>query len=547
VQAIDRGLNYSKPASVMLKIVPLWYLSGWIILPLGGVILATLIVAIIFGWRYYAQRRQSQRFREQMLQQEQRAKKDLEAKNVQLQQAKEAAEAANQAKSIFLANMSHDIRTPLNAVLGYAHILQRDLSLQPSQRDAVSTIENSGNHLLALIDDILDISKIEVRRVELQNTNFDLNELIEGLSTMFQLRCEQKQLNFGVEGLSNRRILVHGDEGKLRRVLINLLGNAMKFTESGEVILRVSEAEPPCFRFEVIDTGVGIPQKDQAAIFEPFQRGEADAVKGGTGLGLAIVTRYIELMGGKLAVESEPQVGSRFFFTVPLPPATSDVPRPSADDGKQIAHLAEGYQVLALVTDDNQENRDALAKILSDISVEVMVAKNGQEALDKVRTNRPDIVFMDIRMPLMDGLEATRRIFQEYGRESLKIVAISASALKHERQMFLEEGFDDFIAKPFRFERICECLANLLHVEYEKMDKVQGKPIDLEKIKLPKELFLHLREAAEFGRVTELDKLLNEVEQVGEQGVLLAEQLRGLTQNFDTEGILEILGDIQDE
>ena len=498
-------------------------------------------MAIIFGSRYYAQRRQSQRLREQMLEQEREA-------NIQLQKAKEAAEAANQAKSIFLANMSHDIRTPLNAILGYAQILQRDRDLQPNQREAVSTIENSGNHLLTLINDILDISKIEAGRIELQNTNFDLNELIKGLSIMFQVRCEQEQLNWRVEGLDDKRILVHGDEGKLRQVLSNLLGNAVKFTESGEVALRVSEEEPNRFLFEVIDTGAGIPQKDQAAIFKPFQQSEDGAGKGGTGLGLAIAKRYVQLMGGELALESGEEirrgVGSRFFFTVSLTPATDDVSTDLIYDGQQIIRLADGYQVKALVADDTKENRDVLSKILSDIGVEVIVAENGQEAVEMVRSHQPDIVFMDIRMPVMDGMEATKQILEEFGRDRLKIVAISASALAHQQERYSEVGFDAFIAKPFLSERIYDCLAKLLYIEYE-CEADDSPEVDFSEIVIPEELLEKLRGAAEICNITKLMDYLDEMEPLGTAGERLAEHLRAPVRNYDMETILTILSQIR--
>ena len=482
------------------------------------------------------------------LEQERRAKA--------LEVDRKAAEAANQAKSMFLANMSHEIRTPMNAILGYAQLLRRNEDLPTDQRNAIGTIETSGRHLLALINDILDISKIEAGRMELQNSDFDLTALIEGLSVMFQLRCEDKGLAWRVEwkhGRLESRILVHGDENKLRQVLINLLSNAVKFTEEGEVVLRMREftdqsAIGTSFTFEVIDTGVGISPEDQTTIFDPFQQGEEGTTKGGTGLGLTIAKKQIEMMGGQLDFESEPGVGSRFFFTAPFEAATGEISLPSVDVTKQIAHLAEGYSVKALVADDVQENRDVLSNILSDIGGQVITAENGKEAVERVGSYQPDIVFMDIRMPVMDGLEAARQILAEFGRGTLKLVAISASALTHEQEKYLAIGFDAFIAKPFLAEKIYDCLANLLSIEYEyeaSQSTDSKSPMDVAKITLPDNLLLRLKEAAENYRTTELKRYLNEVEQLGEDGLRLAEYLQPLLQNYDMETILNVLSKIK--
>ena len=610
VQAIDRDLNYSEPDSITLNIVPPWYLNGLIVFPSGGGILAMVMAAIFFASRYYLQRRESQRLQAEMREQERQNLKILEAKNTELEDTKDAAESANRAKSTFLANMSHEIRTPMNAILGYAQILQREPNLPPNQRQAVGTIKNSGNHLLALINDVLDLSKIEAGRLELNETDFELNTLIDTLSAMFQMRCEQKGLDWRVEWLNGQdtrsieRTLVHGDEGKLRQVLINLLGNAIKFTESGKVILRISPksgdvAEFPRIRdslatsatpnsshftFEVIDTGVGISPQDQAKIFDPFHQGEQTARQGGTGLGLAIAKRYIELMGGELELESPPlnppqiggevrreqigrevrggQIGeeikrgsgSRFFFTIPLADATSDTIAETSE-WSDVTRLAEGYYVKALIADDTEVNRNVLSKMLSDLGIEVIEAENGQQAVEMFREHRPDIVFMDIRMPVMDGMEAAQQILEDFGECNGEmsfrptIVAISASTLKHEQEEYLQAGFDDFISKPFRFERVCECLANLLEVEFEidETDEVEEQLLETPPVTLPAELLMQLKAAAKGYRVTELKDHLNEIERVGLAGQKLAKRLSELILSYDMDTVIKILSEIKPE
>jgi len=460
----------------------------------------------------------------------------------------------------------------MNAILGYAQILRREPDLPPNHKQAVNTIENSGNHLLALINDVLDLSKIEAGRLELNETDFDLNTLIDTLSTMFQMRCEQKvgdtgfseqSSEKGVKGLdwqvewlngqdarSTERILVHGDEGKLRQILINLLGNAVKFTESGGITLRINPKSgdfgyTPHFTFEVIDTGMGISPEDQAKIFAPFHQGEQSSMQGGTGLGLAIAKRYIELMGGELEIESEVGSGSRFFFTIPLPSAASETIAESSQ-WSEVTQLAAGYQVKALVADDTEVNRIVLSRILIDLGIKVIEAENGQEAVEVFREHRPDIVFMDIRMPVLDGLEAGQRIMEEFSKDRFKLVAISASTLKHEQQTYLDAGFDDFISKPFRFERVCECLATLLEVEFEKgeREESESEAKELQDVSLPNDLVTQMKTAAELYKVTELRAYLDEVEELGLEGQQFAQRLRELIRNYDMEGVLKILSEM---
>ena len=329
-------------------------------------------------------------------------------------------------------------------------------------------------------------------------------------------------------------------------------------------------------------------------IFEPFTQGKSKdedfsrTKKEGTGLGLTIATRLVELMGGELAVESPPLSGegeapaepakarreprspclsdpeeeeikggkgSRFFFTVPLElvestthevdlSRTGEVP----DSRKRIpTRLAEGYQITTLVVDDNKENREVLAKILEDIEVVVITAEDGQQAVEITLADKPDIILMDIWMPKMDGLQAAQQILNECGEDIPKLVAVSASVLAHEQQRYFDSGFDDFIPKPVDEQRVYDCLATLLHVEYEYDDDDDVESLDVEKIVLPEELFLRISEAAELGRVAELENSLDEMRQIGAQENLLAERLHELSRNFDMEGILEILEEINHE
>ena len=441
--------------------------------------------------------------------------------------------------------MSHEIRTPLNAILGYAQILQRKRDLHHDVKGGLETIFNSGNQLLALINDILDISRIEVGQLELQEIDFNLTALILSLENMFSLRCEQKGLAWHLDlEMAQNPLWVYGDEGKLRQILMNLLSNAVKFTDSGVVKLRISKSNQQPFTFEVIDTGIGIPLEEQEVILSPFTRGKAGSREQGTGLGLAIAKRQVELMGGELALESEPGRGSRFFFTLNLPAAKEVVSSHAADLKNLPSSLAKGYKVKALIADDNQENLDVLSQILQNVGVEVITATNGQQAVEATRADKPAIVFMDIWMPVLDGLEALPKILSEGGEDCPKMVAVSASVLAHERQKYFDAGFDAFIPKPVDEKKVYQCLANLLHVEYEYEDDL--KSINFEEIVLPETLFLRLKELAELGEVTKLEEAVDEVRQMGETGQMLAEQLLQWCRKFDMKGILEILGFISD-
>ena len=463
-------------------------------------------------------------------------------------QAEATAAAASKAKSEFLANMSHEIRTPMNSILGYSQILERDSGLSPFQRDALATISSSCDHLLHLINNILDLSKIDAGRMELAISDFEVAAVAHEVAAFFQNACEEKFIGLRTIGLAEHTgVFVRGDEGKLRQILINLLGNAVKFTSSGCVTLRVSKDEKRHWQFEVEDTGIGIPTDLQRRIFEPFQQGPEAKGKGGTGLGLAIAQRQAKIMGGVLQVRSIPGQGSVFSLAIDLPPATARRGMPR-DEFADVERLAAGTKVHALVVDDILENREVLSLMLTLIGCDVDTAKNGEEALDLIRVAPPDIVFLDMRLPGMSGLDTAVRIVQGW-EAKIKLVAMSASALEHERERYLKAGCDDFVAKPFRSERIYRCLRNLLDVQYARREKSgnQLEPelsIDLGRLALCEDLAQRLTTAAELHSATVVKSCLLEVEQLGPPGVRLAQHLRQFLASYDMKTIQRVVAQI---
>jgi PAS domain S-box-containing protein len=388
-----------------------------------------------------------------------------------LREAKEAADAASRAKSYFLASVSHELRTPLNGILGYTQILRRDAALSPKQREGVRVIHESADHLLALINDVLDLSKIEAGRIELNPTDFDLPDFASGVENVFAPRATEKSILFETAVSSDLPPWVHADEQRLRQVVFNLLSNAVKFTKTGGVVFSVQcvdrSTSSATIRFSVSDTGPGIAPDDIAKLFQPFAQvgNKVTAAATGTGLGLAISRSLVERMGGKLHVESKPGWGSRFWFEVSLPvveaaPVSTKVTR------RRVGYLGDRRKIL--VVDDNAANRSVMVEMLVPLGFEVVEAADGPTALAKAEEFSPDLVLMDLRLPgTIDGLEATRRLRRGPRGKALRIVAVSASAYDLDRAGCLEAGCDEFLAKPFREEELWTLTERMLGLTWQ--------------------------------------------------------------------------------
>jgi len=476
---------------------------------------------------------------------------EKESAELALRRAIEQAEAANRAKSLFLANMTHELRTPMNAVLGYAQIMRNDPTIPDGHRQAVNAIMNAGNHLMDLINDILDLSKIEAGAMELNKRDFSLWELSEELADIFRVRCEEQGIGWRVENGVEEDVVVHGDHKKVRQVLINLLGNAVKFTESGEVVLRLSRSGD-AYLFEVIDTGPGISPEALAKIFEPFQQAEEGLAKGGTGLGLTIAARHIAFLGGELAVDTAPGEGSRFHFTLALPAAQGTV-LDRADGKERVIGLAPGCGIDALVVDDVADNRAILSQMLMVIGVEVRTAVDGRQAIERIHEQRPDIVFMDIRMPVMDGMEALAELRGGPEGRDLVCIAVTASGMLHQSDHFLAAGFTDVVTKPFHFERIYDCMTSHLGTRFVYATRhgagsgQRRATVDLATTTLPAQIHQRLRKAAQVNAFTEIDAILTEVEIADDGWPDLADHLRGLLSRYDSDGILAALEAVRHE
>jgi PAS domain S-box-containing protein len=481
------------------------------------------------------------------------ANRQLHDANVQLTQTKVEAEAANLAKSTFLSTMSHEIRTPLNAILGYAQLMARDPGLGAETIANLKIIGRSGEHLLTLINDVLEMSKIEAGRIELKPVTFNLQRVLDDLAAMFRLRAEAKGLRFEMLVDGESVPYVNADEGKIRQILINLLGNAIKFTNRGEVTLHVTLEKRGVDRLwlsiQIEDTGSGISQEERAKLFEPFRQ-----VKGrlntqeGTGLGLAISRQFARLMRGDITVTSEPGQGSTFRFEIPIESGSGGAAVRRSTPRHVIGIRAGTSVPKILVVDDQFENRDWLMKLLTSVGFSVRGAENGELAIRNWEGWNPDLILMDVHMPVMDGLEATRRIKADPGGKETVIVVLTASALDDDRRAVAHSGADDFLAKPLNDDDLFEKMRDLLHItyDYEELGEAGGQPLNgasavsSERLaRLPLELIEELRDATLSGNKRLLDELILRVGAIDGSGC--AHGLQELADKYEYDALARVL------
>ncbi|MCJ2557355.1 MAG: response regulator, partial [Candidatus Thermoplasmatota archaeon] len=532
--------------SVSVPMEPLWAILRMHVLTLvlGHVLLCLMgLVGVVMG---------TQRLR--------RSERERNRAAEALQKAKERAEAATQVKSEFLANMSHELRTPLNAILGFSEIMRRDPTITPSQLENLAFISRNGTHLLDLINDVLQLSKIEAERITLDESVFNLYTLLDMLGSMFRLRVEDKGLDLMFERSPAVPRHIRCDERKLRQVFLNLLSNAAKFTEKGGISVRVGyereeeKGKPPRpggrLLVEVEDTGPGIAQEEIGKLFEAFsQTASGRGAQEGTGLGLTISHSFVKLMGGDIEVTSEVGRGSVFKFDVLAPEAEAETVK-EIRKPRRVVGLVPGQRLpRILVVDDVEDNRRLLVKVLESMGLNAREATNGEEAISVWDAWEPQLIWMDMAMPVMNGYEATRRIKSTAKGQSTIIVALTASVLEEDRVKVFDSGCDDFIRKPFHESEIFEMMSDHLGLKYVyeeegRWGEAAASPVVVRELApedlscLPPELISNLREAASIGDINALKSLMEEVEKFDKN---LSVTMRDMIDDFRIGPIVSVL------
>jgi signal transduction histidine kinase/DNA-binding NarL/FixJ family response regulator len=486
-------------------------------------------------------------------------------RTVELQGAKEQADRANHAKSDFLANMSHELRTPLNGILGYAQILLRDRTIAPKHKDGISVIQQCGTHLLTLINDILDLSKIEARKLELVTADTHFARFMHDIVEMCRIRAEQKEIAFAYEICNKLPVAVHIDDKRLRQVLINLLGNAIKFTDQGTVTLKVGLVNPEAdspelhhnqhhrLRFQVEDTGVGMTPEQLTKIFLPFEQvGEQYRMTEGTGLGLTISQEIIHLMGSEFQVESTLGQGSKFWFEVEVLAAKEWIDTTHSPVGQIVGYKGNpsGKKQTILVIDDRWENRAVLVNLLQPLGFDLIEAENGLDGLDKLAKHPTDLVITDIAMPVMNGLEMIQTVRTQPSTQALPIIVSSASVFNFNRQQSQASGANDFLPKPVNSDELFDQVQNYLNLTwiYESSEAAIANPPMPDSVtdpstqtnlKIPPSVILQpLYTAARMGDIRSIEQHAQQLDPIYGD---FTQMILTLAASFDDQAILKLI------
>lgn len=484
-------------------------------------------------------------------------RKRAEAMMRQAQQRAEAASqkavAASHAKSDFLSHMSHELRTPLNGILGYAQILQRDKTLNGTQTERVAAIVRCGEHLLALINDVLDLSKIEAGRLEIDPAPTDLHELIQAVAEIVRPRALSKKIAFDVNMNDAIPRFIVVDPAKLRQILINLAGNAIKFTDHGSVTIRLELANPDRLSLEVVDTGVGIDEAEQRVIFDAFKQVEAGKHAGGTGLGLSICKRLSEAMGGQIQVESKPGQGSTFRLELPLVLVSKSEQQDIALKNQPTlgSFTVPVEDKTILVADDHAANREVLQTLLEDVGFRVILANDGVEAIESLRNavGQIQLALMDLSMPRMDGMQVVKQIREDRDLCDVKLIAVSASIFPEFQKQAMESGFDDFLGKPFHVNDLLKKIAGQLNIEFDATlgspdPKIEHEtdsakvPLNLDAV-LSSDMMQRLKSALQIKNMTALKQMAEELRGDPETQ-LLGTQVMDFVNRFDFQKLEEL-------